>query len=677
MTKAARRHRPITTHHRRPHPPAKPKLKVNKPALILALVAVLAAIPFCMGKYIEFGTPGAFDSGSNVYSAKHILEGARIGIEERPSAGLGTLLVNILGVWIFGFSEIGPKVIQTILQAAALIVMFVTLRRLFGTLAAAVGVIVASVYLSAPLIAKAGNVKDQFAIAMMVLGVSCFVLQQLGCRWWLAVLAGAFLAWAPLFKETGYSAAGAIGLFVIAQPIFRRTAWKRTGIDAGMLFAGAALSMAPLLIWLWTCHPNSRLPHDHAFRTLFSVFSSSSTNAEPISATAETDPNTVEKEPDKESFWLRLLPKGYIRGSWMALTPKDKKEMALRIIRYYWLLMLPIALAGGAIVARLIRMIMRRMGKLRPENVKSYEKFVLLFGVWWLLDMFFIWGSPRSYEQYYLPLNTSAAMLGGYLVAIYHDKAKTDAFKPKWVAIGSLGLLMMIIMSWHIFFGIRKSPHSGAIYRSPSTGLPRRDRGYSQRLRAVHARRASGKKIGWEAAGEYIRDHSAPSDGIYVWGWVPGIYVAAQRLSPAPKAFEGTMHTLSPEGLSERVDEILTAFKKQPPKFIVDSRKVHFPWDRPRLELWPIVRYRGAKGETFLSLDEKMIADYDKGWSEILRQGPGGQDEADRFKAMAPFRKFVRENYELAEPRQYGLTADGKLVHRMFDEHVVFKRKEP
>ena len=65
---------------------------------------------------------------------------------------------------------------------------------------------------------------------------------------------------------------------------------------------------------------------------------------------------------------------------------------------------------------------------------------------------------------------------------------------------------------------------------------------------------------------------------MYVWGWIPGIYVQAQRMSPTPKAFEGMMHTLPPAQLADRVQEILTAFEKNPPKFIVDTRKIHFPW---------------------------------------------------------------------------------------------------
>ena len=83
--------------------------------------------------------------------------------------------------------------------------MFIAIRKLFGTFPAAVGVIVSSIYLSAPFIAKFGNVKEQYMIAFMVMGISCFVLRQLVGKWWWAILSGAFLAWAPIFKATGVS----------------------------------------------------------------------------------------------------------------------------------------------------------------------------------------------------------------------------------------------------------------------------------------------------------------------------------------------------------------------------------------------------------------------------------------------------------------------------------------
>jgi hypothetical protein len=633
-----------------------------KPFVPFIIIAILAAIPFCMGKYFEFNSPGAFDSGAYVYSAEHILDGAKIGVDEKPSAQMGTLLVNMLGVKLFGFSETGPKLIQTILQAGALLLMFAAMVKLFGVLPAAVGVIIASIYLSAPLMAKYGNVKEQHMIAFMVLGISCFVLYQLGGRWWLAFLAGAFVAWAPLFKETGFSVIGAVGLFVIAQPLLKHKSWKKTGTDILLLLAGAAISISPICLWLAAQKaPMNYFPYSSLWRPIVTSLQGSQDHSEPKTAKADSDFNdgAVRTTPAEQGLLMKFLP-AYVRDSWQILKPEQTKQAKLRVFRWYRVLILPIALALGSIIIRIVFLVSRfsfldsrRVSSIEHRASRNYDRFVLLFAVWWLLDMTFVWISPRSYEQYYLPLNASAAMLGGYLIAIYHNKVKSNAYNPKWVAAGILGLLLMIIMSQHIFFGIKKSPHTGAIYRNRA-GNPEKRNGYAQKLNEISRRKWQNYKGSWEAVGEYIRNNSTPNDKIYVWGWFPGIYVAAQRLSPTPKAFEGTMHTLSPEALSERIDEILSAFEKEPPKFIVDSRKDHFPWDRPPLELWP----RTQKG--FLPAVPQIVSQYDALYSKDLREKIE-PDEALRYEAMKPFREFVMKNY--------------KIVRQFIDPQVLFQRK--
>jgi hypothetical protein len=273
--------------------------------------------------------------------------------------------------------------------------------------------------------------------------------------------------------------------------------------------------------------------------------------------------------------------------------------------------------------------------------------------------MAFVWISPRSYVQYYLPLNASAAMLGGYVVAIYWDRARTAVNKTGWLIVGMVGLLLMIALSWHVFFG------SGA--RRSSTDS------YVYMLKTASLRRRGLAPYRGEAAGEYIRTHSEPTDKIYVWGWMPGIYVKAQRFSAASKAC--CLPRPSPPVLAGIVSELLTEFARQMPKFIVDTRKRDVPVNRPPYELWPIVRYRGAEREAFLALDENAVARYEKDWAEILRKD-FGDDEAERFKVLAPLRKFVRENYQVAEIKQYGYTPDGRLAHGMFGEEVLFKLKD-
>jgi 4-amino-4-deoxy-L-arabinose transferase-like glycosyltransferase len=591
--------------------------------LSMILMLILAGVPFAIGRYLEFNYPDPFDSASNVYSAKHILDGARIGIEEIPSAALGTLLVNILGVRLFGFSEFGPKLIQSIMQAGALVAMFAAMRKLFGKLPAVVGVIVASVYLSSPLIAKFGNVKEQYMIACMMTATSLFVLRQLGGGWWCSLLAGAIAAWAPLFKETGTSVIGAIGLFVIVQPIFRHRTWKQTGIDIMLLLSGAAAAMAPLCIWIIGWKVQMSLPYSFVWGTIAGFL---------------PRPEASQQASNYVSSIRETLP---------------FSEQWPRVLRYYLALCLPVSLALGSIVVRIAKLIVNLAQK-SPAAVKSgYDRFVLLLGVWWALDMAFVWISPASYEQYYLPLTASGAMTGGYLIAVYRDKLAGAVFKTKWVVTGIVGFILMVVMSWHIFLGLPRSPYSGTKY-------PEKRNGYAQRWAEISNRKKQGWRGAWEAAGEYIRNHTQPTDKIYVWGWVPGIYLSAQRFSSSPNAFESEMHTRPPEQLAQIIDELIGAFDREMPQYIVDSRKRHLPLDRPQLELWPILSYSSQGKPQFLPTDPQMVAEFERQWKAML-QKRFGDDEARRFEVMGKFRRFVMGNYERVEP--------------MFGDCVVFKLK--
>ncbi len=665
---------------RRPRPEEKLQRSIysalQKHLVSIALIVVLAGIPFALGKYFEFSIPEPFDGGGFLYSAQHILSGARIGHEITHTVQPGTVLVNMVGVKLWGFRDIGPKVLQMVFQLAALIFMFITLRRVFGTLAAGVGVIVASIYLSAPLIAKYGNVKEQFMIALMISGICSFVYYQLTGKWWWAVLTGALLFWGPLFKPTGLSAIGAVGFFVLVQPVLRRVSWKRAGRDVALLVAGAVAMLAPLCIWYASMDtPLRSWPYSFLYRPLISALAPAQEQAaEPQPSQAETTPAASTKP--QSGLVLRLLP-GYIRDSWEALGPAARKDAFLRVLRYYRLLILPILLALGAILARLVVLLRARGTKHKEKALDDPGRFIPLFAVWWLVDMAFVWVSPRSYEQYYLPLNASAAMLGSYSLYLFARRWHADRDKTRWIIVGLLGLVLMLVLSWHIFFGVLHSPHSGQEQPAPY-------RGYLQKWREVRAHPV----YDWARVGDYIRENSQPTDTIYVWGWVPGIYVRAQRMSSAPKAFEGTMHTLPPQELAIRVQEILESFKKDPPKFIVDTLKIHFPWDRPPLELWPNIknalRLLGSMprdneqlwrliSQTFGVLPSDLTAEgflrpdkadaikrYDGAYGKTLGKKIG-PDEAQRFDVMKPFRDYVVQNY--------------RIVSQLSGQHVLFVRK--
>lgn len=656
-------------------------IRVPRYLWVALAVAVLAGIPFILGKYFEFKCPDPYDSGCYVYSAKHVLSGARIGYEEKPSAQAGTLLMNMLGVSLSGFNETGSKVLQGLFQAGAFAFLFITIRRLYGTLAAVLTVTVASVYLSAPLIAKFGNVKEQFMIAFMIAGICCFVYYQLSGRWWWAVLSGALLIWGPMFKQTGMSAIGAVGIFVLAQPILHHSGWKKVGKDFLLLIAGTAITMTPIAIWyLRMGTPAHYWPYSFIFEPAAKVFSHDKAQ----SADPEQHAQKPADDQKPRGLILRVLP-GYVSNSWAALGAAQRKEVALRVLRYYSLLILPIALALGAIATRIVAVLRRRGKGAKPDTPAKQDlgRFVLLFGIWWFLDMAFIWVSPHTYEQYFLPLNASGAVLGGYLGGVYAHRLQTDRDRTRWIVLGLVGSLAMLVMSWHIFFGIKRSPYSGIAYTNQQTGQPERARGYVQKWREVR----TNPQYPWQQIGQYVREQSQPTDKIYVWGWIPGIYVQAQRMSSAPKAFEGTMHTLPAKDLSDRVRELLDAFAKEPPKYIIDTQNRHFPWDRPPLQLWPNivngypllvnppssneqiwaallqtfdVRSDDLTKDGFLRADKAdAIRRYDTAYEKALRQRIEPA-ESQRYEALQPLRSYLMKNYDIA----------GR-----FGPHILFKHK--
>ncbi len=571
-------------------------LSSASPLLYIVITLLVAGSFFCTGKYIEFGTPGAFDSGAYVYSAEHVLRGAQIGVDENPSARTGTLLVNMLGVSLFGFSETGPLIIQMLMQAFAFVFMYITLRRLFGNLAACVGTIIAVMYLSAPLIAKFGNVKEQYMIAVMIIGTCCYVQRQLGGKWWWSFLAGAVLVWAPCFKQTGVSAIAAALLFTLLLPLFKNRTFRQTISDFGLLAAGAALSMAPACIWLFLRHDGAHLP----YRWLWDM----------LPLHGSTDPG----------------------GSYIADAHKvsDFSEQFARVMRYYGFLILPVSLAVISIFTGLIRITMHTMDRTKII-FKPYEKFLPYFAIWWLLDMAFVWISPRSYEQYYLPLNASAAMLSGYLYALYSDALNRTGNRKAWVTGGVVGVLAMILLSFHMTAGIKTSPYSGEDY-------PERRKGYIQKIHQVRNRETSGHLPAWERTAAYIQKNSDKTDTIFVWGWYPGIYTCARRLSPTDKAFTSEMHVKSPRELELYVNDLVSDLKKSPPLFIVDPRKMHYPWDRPPLSLWPVTK----KG--LLSSNSGTVARYDKIYTDMLEKRIG-EKEALRYRAIKPLRDFVMNHY--------------------------------
>jgi 4-amino-4-deoxy-L-arabinose transferase-like glycosyltransferase len=697
-----------TSHHvQSAAPPESPGFLNRGWRVEIIAVLILAGIPFAMGKFFEFNQPDPFDGGAYAYSAWHVLQGAKLFEEEIISAQPATFLMNYIGVAMCGFSETGPKIIQTILQLAALGFMFYTLRKCFGKTAAVISTAAAAIYLSAPVIAKFGNVKEQFMIAFMIIAACCLMLavktQKNG--FWAA--AGAAVVWPYYFKPTGLSVLIAMGLFIPLLAIMQRWGWKLFLNRLFLLAIGAVAGISPLMLFfqlktgdpsvidmppmmlvklifvlvavgyveiaiVWAsqrCHLLSRL------KTVPSIYWKAGGIAVVLAYVIGIISVRIQPGAMREDIGSYLyatiffdLPRqvywgidGFAHQFWTAMGTDDAyitgsralmgfSRQAPIVLRYYGVLCLPITLAIVSILVVLFRAVFQTVKKI--YTLESQDWMAMFLAAWWLLDIAMTWVSPRSYEQYYLPMCASSAMLGGYAVwrlMTRFNPAQTHLGK----AICAIAIVAVVAMVFPIFAGITHSPFSGQAYGQ-------RSRGYLQSWTSTWNRLRGQDTWAWEQLGDYIRTHSTPQDRIYVWGWYPGIYVRAQRISASPQAFEGNMHILSPSGLAGQLNVVLNGFAKHPPKFIVDSRKREFPWNVPPMELWPYVPKEWKwRMQGFLPADPQVVEQYEKDYAAFLTKQVS-PEEAGRFMAMKPFRDYVMKNYDIAQT---------------FGTHILFVRK--
>lgn len=687
------------------HSPARKSTGGKQPPRMLIIILCLlpAVFFFTFGKYLEFNQPGPFDSGAYVYSAKHLLEGARLGVEEIPSAQPGTLLVNLIGVYCFGFSDAGSKIVQMVLQLAALAAMFFAGRKLFGKAAALLSVNIAAIYLSAPHIAKVGNVKEQYMIAFMVMAAAFWIVYEWTDKKRWLLLTGAALIWPYYFKATGLTIDIAFVLYFLGRAWLLKYPLRRFQKEFWLLLGGAVLGIVPLyLFFLWQ-RQTPILMNSFPILILKAAVVLNGVGlalvyARKIHLMARVRQAAGQVRPivwaggiavlgltimlaclilywgtrpypypywdhlrsylgslflvrwpmgwylRLSSFWQTLAASAgtdsmYIFGSRQAYSLSKQAPI---VLRYYASLSLPIVCSLLSLMAAAGISIRRKWT--HKTSLRAQDRLVWLLGMWWVLDMAFVWISPRSYEQYYLPLCASGAMLSGYGVWLAAGRfSKSPARGPYVFGFIATGAVMAA-MVWPLIFGYSKSTFTGQPYVSPE-GRPERRRGYVQALKLV--RSGPGD---WQKIGRYIREHTEATERIYVWGWYPGIYVVAQRLAPVPRAFESNMHTMAPRQLAGMIQQMAQQFEEDPPAFIVDTRKRHFPWDRPPLELWPIVQTRqdGQVRPRYAPNDPAVLAQFEASYKAALEQR-FGPEEAARFEAMKPLRDFVMNHYRIVQ----------------------------
>jgi hypothetical protein len=685
------------------------------------------------------------------------------------------LLVNVVGVSLFGFSEFGPKLIQMLMQLAALGLMFYTLRRIYGVLPAGVALILAGFYLSCPPYAKFGNVKEQFMIACMIISACSLMLHHVGLRWWWLILSGGAAINAYYFKPTGASLIIAMVVYLPVQGILRHRKWRQVGADVLAVLGGGCVGIIPLACfyiwqgrwgqlvktipffalkavvpialiglaiylvvcagrryrlgwqlrqvrwWIWAVGSG-------IFAIVFvGVAIYFAFKGELLSYLKDIP---VLNYCFKLSIRIRMLwgkavglatgGRGYIGSSKSVSVFKTQYDW---VVRYYSSFVVPIGLSLCSIFWYLGRMFVRLLQWRKSSDESDggtvqADYFVLLLAVWWILDMLFIWVSPRSYVQYFLPMNASAAMLAAYM--IYRCQKRPVGFiflLAGWLVVDFL--LRWIIPAdgfgyvtfrsveavgayWGGFF-VRLIPLAAAVgayllFKSPGRRKvltwvmillcaimtvwwnTENIQKFNQKVKKLR----KGQTSSWEQVAEYIQQRSSADDGLYVWGWIPGIYVQAQRFTPAKQPSYSDMHVDPPRRIGRKIAALVEQFKSNPPKYIVDSQKFHYPYsDHPIFDLWPrwtdkkkrgiylrfdpgqpLVDTEFLSAKEFSRLREPALGQIEEFTYRLLinsrRKGGAveaskarqmAQTERQRHEGMLALREFVMTNYQIVPLR--------------------------
>jgi hypothetical protein len=603
---------------------------------------------------MEFTNLGIFDGALNTYQAKNVINGAPL-----PKVRPNTLLVNVLGVTLFGYSETGAKIIQMVMQLAAMGLLFYMLSRLYGIIPAGIGILIASFYLSYPFFAKHGNVKEQFMIACMMITISSWSLHFISRQWFWMVISGMFAINIYFFKETGVSAILSILVVMFLLPLFKVITWKLWCQNMGLLVIGGMIGVLPSFI-LFASHGEGRtLIRKVPFMALIVKKGVPKHNGLHSSVVVQKRFPVTEK--NKEIAQKKgKLDKGYLGGS---RSVSSFKTQAITTIKYYRFLSLPIGMGVCGIFICFIRIIMLRIRRKQPDDqeapleiARCREYIIWVFLICWILDMAFVWISPRSYVEYYLPLIGSGAMVSAYVV--YH------CLKLKKLLIGVVAMIALVQVAVPLSAGHKVvKPFEVAS-------------DFISRIQTrVKSRETKGIAL-WEQIANIVKEKSKLGDGLYVWGWYPGIYVSAQRFAPVTRVSEANMHTDRPGDIRLSISTLVSELKENPPKFIVDSQKMHYPyWDHPVFDLWPRWQSKNKrylyfhfrpiiKGQQYMGLHQyvKVKESYfDAVQTVSLRKlsspkrlgGALPEDRVEwmayverrRHEAMDLLRMFVMENY--------------------------------
>jgi 4-amino-4-deoxy-L-arabinose transferase-like glycosyltransferase len=386
--------------------------------------------------------------------------------------GLGPLVhdPNASG-WVCAVPEYaGVVMLCSLAVGVALACFFIICASVYFRGAAAVATVFAAFFLTHGFFQGGTNRTETFLMAFELAAVALYFRGFAADRWWKWFLAGVCGGCAFLLKQVGLAAWATLGVHLIILVIARDLSW-RVGLRRCLLLLGglvAVVAVATLVIVVQGAA-------GHAFFAIFGF-------------------NRAYFTAGKSSFTETGLNDLMLR---------EHIEIAL---------LLPLLMTAASLIHAFLWWIRPRF---RPPEIQNQiralrpvcPRYLLLFLIWYAIAYYGAVISPHHFRHYLLPTLPPLMLMSAYLINFLRGEISlTRRLQQRiWVTacFVAMGYFAIDALKWH-----------------------------GQELSKVWVYRfEEGKQAVWETVGDAAKKLSGPGDRIQCLGYMPGVYLRAQRLN--------------------------------------------------------------------------------------------------------------------------------------------------
>lgn len=453
------------------------------------------------------------------YFGWRILHGATVYLDVWDNKPPGIYWINALGFLLGGDSYAGVIALCVAALIASHICFFIIAASLYYLGSAAVMTALAAFFLTHAYYQCGSNRTETFLVPCELAAVALYIRGYARDRWWKWLLAGAFCGGAFLFKQVGLAAWGAMGLHTIVLVLTREVP-LRSGVQRCCLLLGGLLGVLALAA-------GALAAQGALYEALWATFGFNRA----YFATGD-------------SKFLDLFV-NYTMLSW----------------DIWPILVLPILMAiattihGGLWLLRPWLRPPEVVAELR-ETRPVCPRYLLLFGVWFLVAFWGAMISPHHFRHYIGPMIPPLLLYAGYLVNVI--QAETRLLKRlqqrAWVTATFVAMGYFAAEAFQ--------------------------RNYEEFSKIYVMRYEQNEPAEWELVGKAVAALTQPEDTIQCEGYKPGVYLYARRVNACRftttekigQLQKGRPQGADPIGAAGKIaDEIRETLTRQPPGVYVIS----------------------------------------------------------------------------------------------------------